>query len=47
MPVGKRPGRLPVRTETRPVRIRMVPYFAWNNRGEPQMTVWMPLKQGP
>jgi hypothetical protein len=28
-----------------PVPIRMIPYFAWNNRGEPQMTVWIPLEQ--
>ena len=29
--------------EPRNVRIRMIPYFAWNNRGEPKMTVWIPL----
>jgi DUF1680 family protein len=23
--------------------IRLIPYFAWNNRGEPKMTVWLPL----
>ena len=27
----------------RPVRIRLIPYYAWNNRGEPKMTVWIPL----
>jgi hypothetical protein len=27
----------------RKVRIRLIPYYAWNNRGEPKMTVWIPL----
>ena len=27
----------------RPVPIRLIPYYAWNNRGEPEMTVWIPL----
>lgn len=29
-----------------PVRrgeVRLIPYFAWNNRGEPRMRVWLPL----
>ncbi len=25
------------------VPIRLIPYYAWNNRGETEMTVWMPL----
>ena len=25
------------------VRIRLIPYFAWGNRGKAEMTVWMPL----
>jgi DUF1680 family protein len=29
--------------ELQAIPIRLVPYFAWNNRGEPKMTVWMPL----
>jgi DUF1680 family protein len=29
----------PARRET----VAMIPYFAWNNRGEPQMRVWLPL----
>ena len=33
LPTGK-PRRVP---------IRLIPYYAWNNRGEPKMTVWMPL----
>jgi len=27
----------------RPVRLRLIPYFAWDNRGQSEMTVWMPL----
>ena len=27
----------------RPVSIQMIPYFAWQNRGECEMTVWLPL----
>jgi DUF1680 family protein len=23
--------------------IRMIPYYTWNNRGEPKMTVWIPV----
>lgn len=26
-----------------PVRIRLIPYYAWGNRGKGEMTVWMPL----
>ncbi len=29
--------------EPRQVSIRLIPYFAWNNRGEPKMSVWLPL----
>jgi DUF1680 family protein len=25
-----------------PIRIRLVPYYAWGNRSEGEMTVWMP-----
>ena len=32
-----------VSTEPQPVRLRLIPYHAWANRGEPTMTVWMPL----
>jgi DUF1680 family protein len=31
------------RAEPRTVPIRLIPYYAWNNRGEPKMTVWLPL----
>jgi DUF1680 family protein len=26
------------------VDIRLIPYYAWGNRGEPEMTVWMPVR---
>jgi len=29
--------------EPKIVRIRLIPCYAWNNRGEPKMTVWIPL----
>jgi DUF1680 family protein len=25
------------------VKLKMIPYYAWNNRGEPQMSVWLPV----
>lgn len=25
------------------VRVRMIPYFAWDNRGNGEMMVWFPL----
>jgi hypothetical protein len=25
-------------------RLQLVPYFAWNNRAETEMTVWLPLR---
>ncbi|MBN2316713.1 MAG: glycoside hydrolase family 127 protein [Sedimentisphaerales bacterium] len=30
-------------TDPRLVRLRLIPYYAWANRGAGQMTVWMPL----
>jgi len=32
-----------VNTHTKPVHIRLIPYYAWANRGRTDMTVWMPL----
>ena len=29
--------------EPRPVRLRLIPYYTWANRGPAQMTVWLPL----
>jgi DUF1680 family protein len=34
LPVGK----------TVPVGLRLIPYYAWSNRGESQMTVWLPVR---
>lgn len=33
----------PVGTANKSVKIRMIPYYAWGNRGKMDMTVWMPL----
>jgi DUF1680 family protein len=32
-----------VNAATRPVKIKLIPYYAWANRGKTDMTVWMPL----
>lgn len=32
-----------VNTTTKPVTVRLIPYFAWANRGKTDMTVWMPV----
>jgi DUF1680 family protein len=29
--------------ELKPLPVRMIPYFAWSNRGEAAMSVWLPL----
>jgi hypothetical protein len=26
------------------IDITMIPYYAWNNRNEPKMTVWLPVR---
>jgi DUF1680 family protein len=36
-------GQLPT-AEPRRVKIQLIPYYAWNNRGEPQMAVCLPLR---
>jgi uncharacterized protein len=33
----------PVSKTFSPVKIKLVPYYAWGNRGKMDMTVWMPL----
>ena len=33
----------PCNWETKTVNIRLIPYYAWGNRGKGEMTVWMPL----
>lgn len=32
-----------VSTKLTPIKIKLIPYFAWANRGQTDMTVWMPL----
>jgi DUF1680 family protein len=32
-----------VNTTVKPVTIKLIPYYAWANRGRSDMTVWMPL----
>ena len=32
-----------VNTTTKPIKIKLIPYYAWANRGKTDMTVWMPL----
>src|SRR5262249_54890763 len=29
--------------DARPIDIKLIPYFAWSNRGKSEMTVWLPL----
>ncbi|MBR0037792.1 MAG: glycoside hydrolase family 127 protein [Bacteroidales bacterium] len=35
----------PLLSSTRSIRIRLVPYYAWGNRGRCDMTVWLPLSR--
>jgi hypothetical protein len=28
-----------------PVEVELIPYYTWNNREEPKMSVWLPLIQ--
>lgn len=30
--------------QTAPVPVRLIPYYAWGNRGHTEMTVWMPVR---
>ena len=30
--------------ETRPVELNLIPYYAWANRGQSRMEVWIPLQ---
>ena len=32
-----------VNTNVKPIKIKMIPYYAWANRGKTDMTVWLPL----
>lgn len=33
----------PVNDNLQPVQVKLIPYFAWANRGQSDMSVWMPL----
>jgi DUF1680 family protein len=35
-------GRLPAGQPTS-IPLRLIPYYAWSNRGQSQMTVWLPV----
>jgi len=37
----------PVTTKLEDVKIKLIPYYAWGNRGKMDMTVWMPLVKTP
>lgn len=30
--------------QPRPITLRMIPYYAWGNRGDTEMTVWIPVR---
>jgi DUF1680 family protein len=32
------------RTAPRPIEVTLIPYYAWGNRGDTDMTVWLPLR---
>lgn len=34
-----------VNTTEQPVKIRLIPYYAWGNRGKSEMTVWLPFNR--
>jgi DUF1680 family protein len=36
-----------VNTSIKPIKIKLIPYYAWANRGKTDMTVWMPLMRTP
>ncbi|MES2892943.1 MAG: hypothetical protein V4725_13040, partial [Bacteroidota bacterium] len=33
----------PLQTTSTPVNIRLMPYYAWSNRGHGDMSVWLPV----
>ncbi len=47
VPEGDWRGRLyrPLQRQSERVPIRLVPYYAWANRGVSEMTVWMPVQR--
>jgi DUF1680 family protein len=34
-----------VNTSSTPIKIKLIPYYAWANRGQTDMTVWIPLQR--
>jgi len=40
---GKQLYRRTGERKPKEIEVTLIPYHAWNNRGEPKMTVWMPL----
>jgi DUF1680 family protein len=36
-----------ISTTTKPIKIKLIPYYAWANRGKTDMTVWLPLMRTP
>ena len=36
------PGHELTASGSRPTKIKMIPYYAWNNRGEESMIIWLP-----
>ena len=36
-----------LRRKQRTIDMRLIPYYAWGNRGDSEMTVWMPLGEVP
>jgi DUF1680 family protein len=48
-PAGDWNGRLyrpllPAKAESKPIALRLIPYYAWSNRGDSEMSVWMPFE---
>jgi len=44
---GRKQGKLyhELPAQGRTIPIKLVPYYAWGNRGEGEMTVWLPVSQ--
>ena len=32
-----------IERDSTPIEVELIPYYAWNNREEPKMSVWLPL----
>ncbi len=43
--VASIPGREVVEGTSRATTIKMIPYYAWNNRGEDSMIIWIPCNE--